>query len=169
MTADRIWGAVFFILGVSMAFASQSVPVIFPGSGDPGPRLMPLILGMAMAICGAILALRRPSRLSAEITEMVGGAQPETDPDNPNERVDPPTLWRRIALGGLLVAYVALFEFLGFSLASTIFLAGSMFLLGPLTVAEAAKKLAIALVVVVLVGLAMNMLLGLSVQGVWLS
>lgn len=168
MTADRIWGALFVILGVSMAFASQSVAVIFPGSGDPGPRLMPLVLGVAMAVCGFILALRQSSGLSAEVSAVVE-ARPESDPDDPNERVEPPAIWRRIALGLLLVAYVALFDPLGFSLASTIFLAGSMILLGPLTASEVAKKLAIALVIVILVGLAMNSLLGLSVQGVWLS
>ena len=167
MTADRVWGALFFILGVTMAFASQSVAVTFPGSGDPGPRLMPLILGIAMALCGAVLAVRRPASASGELAGTVDASQAEIDPDNPNERVEPPALWRQVALGVVLVAYVAAFVPLGFSLSSTLFLAGSMILLGPLTVGEMVKKLVVALVVVVLLGLAMTMLLGLSVQGVW--
>lgn len=168
MTADRIWGMLFTILGLAMAFGSQSIPVNFPGSGDPGPRLVPIALGISMAVLGAVLTLRPTARASEELTAKVSSSADETDADNPNEQVEPPAVWRRIALGLLLTAYVALFNTLGFSLASVLFLAGAMILLGPLTPIEFIRKSAVALGLVLLLGWAMNFLLGLSVQGVWL-
>lgn len=168
MTADRVWGMLFTILGLAMAFGSQTIAVNFPGSGDPGPRLVPIALGVSMAILGTVLTLRPTARASDELTARVSASSVEADTENPNEQVEAPAVWRRVALGLLFVAYVALFNTLGFSLGSVLFLAGAMILLGPLTPIEIIRKSAIALGLVLLLGWAMNFLLGLSVQGVWL-
>jgi len=169
MTADRVWGMLFTMVGLAMAFGSQTVLVNFPGTGDPGPRLVPMVLGISMAVLGAILMWRPAAFVSEDPAAKVSVSNViEGDADNPSEQVEPPAVWRRIALGVLLVAYIALFNLLGFSLASVMFLAVAMILLGPLTPTEIIRKTAIALALVLLLGWTINLLLGLSVQGVWL-
>ncbi|WEX08699.1 tripartite tricarboxylate transporter TctB family protein [Chelativorans sp. AA-79] len=169
MTADRVCGLIFCILGVLIVLGSRTIVSNFPGTGDPGPQLVPLILGGAMTLLGALLALRRPPALSPETSRAVSQAKSDGNLGTPNEIVAPPAVWRRIALGVLLVGYVATFNHLGFSLASFLFLAGSILLLGTFAIAEIVRKLAVAALVVVLLGYALNGLLGLSVPGVWWS
>ncbi|WP_265516737.1 tripartite tricarboxylate transporter TctB family protein [Nitratireductor luteus] len=169
MTADRVCGLIFCILGVLIVLGSLMIVSNFPGSGDPGPQLVPLILGGAMAVLGALLALRTPPELSFETSRAVGHAKSGDDLDTPNETVAPPAVWRRIALAALLIGYVATFNHLGFSLASFLFLAGSILLLGTFAVAAVVRKVVVAVLVVLLLGYALNGLLGLSVPGVWWS
>lgn len=169
MTADRVWGLAFCMLGVLIIAGSRMIVANFPGTGDPGPQLVPYLLGGAMVVLGALLALRKTQALSPATSESVSQAKSEGDLDTPNEIVAPPAVWRRIALAVLLIGYVATFNRLGFSLSSFLFLAGSILLLGTFAIAEVARKLVVAFLVVLILGYALNGLLGLSVPGVWWS
>lgn len=169
MTADRTIGLFFALLGLAILYFTQSVANNFPGSGDPGPQLLPNILGGLMALLGIVLALRAvPS----------GGALPQ-DTDNaivavsqdgaegPTTILPPPSLARRIGIAAAFVLFIALFERLGFSLAAFLFLAVAMSLMDELAWRRVAARSAVALVVVVIVGLVVTHGLNLSVPGVW--
>lgn len=96
--SDRILGAVCVAVGAGMAWAARGY--VAPISYEPvGPRAFPLLLGALMAASGAWLVLR-PS------AQTLGLARDHLKP---------------IALAVLAVfAYAALFELLGFSLATAI-------------------------------------------------
>ena len=165
--SDRLFGAAFAVLGGAMLFLSTSIASPFPDSGDPGAALVPQALGGVMVFLGAILALRSPKIVVDE--DRARSSKLESDTAEPSEAFPPPVLWRRVALLACLVVYVALFEPLGFSLASALFLGATTILLGEFTLVEITRKVAVALAVVLVVGFLLNGLLGQSVQGVWIG
>lgn len=112
--------------------------------GDPGPRVLPQILGVLIAILGAGLALRPPP----------AAAGPRADLEEADTAVvipaEPPLL--RVAHGVNVVAYVAFFERLGFSLATFVFLLLAIFLLGRRSLRGAALAALGAAIVTLAVG-----------------
>ena len=173
MTTDRIIGAICVALGLAMLAGALQIQQNFPGSGDPGPQLVPLILGGLLALLGLSLALRRPAapmlsetaRATAEATE----AAPEDTPAPQLGTLDPPSLPRRIGIALAFMGFLALFTPLGFSLSATLFLAITMSLMDTLTLPRILARSAVALVVVTLLGLIMTHLLDLAVPGVWFA
>lgn len=167
MTADRNFGVFFALLGVAILYFTQGITNAFPDTGDPGPRLLPTILGGIMAALGLILALRASpaSGLSPETVDAVRTAA--ADQDTPTTLLAPPSLWRRIGIAIAFVLLIALFEPLGFSLSAFLFLAGSMVLMDEFTVQRAVTRSCVALAVVIALGLLVTQILKLPVSGVW--
>ncbi|MBR9763090.1 MAG: hypothetical protein GYB53_06100 [Rhodobacteraceae bacterium] len=169
MTTDRIIGVICMGLGLAMLVGALQIQQNFPGTGDPGPQLVPLILSGLLVLLGLSLALRRPAGkgLSAETRDAVEAA---TEAQSSQVgTLAPPSLPRRIGIGVAFLAFLALFTPLGFSLSATLFLAASMSLMDRLTPRRVLTRTAVALVVVVVLGLIMTHLLDLAVPGVWFA
>ncbi|MDR7126372.1 tripartite tricarboxylate transporter TctB family protein [Pseudotabrizicola sp. 4114] len=162
MTADRVIGILFALVGTGMFYTTQQIVQPFAGSGDPGPRLLPTILSAAMVLLGAALALRGVPVAPAERVAI--------DPallDGPTELLPPPSLLRRLGIAGSFIAFLALFEPLGFTASATLFLAVSMSLMDELTPRRILTRSVVAVVMVLLVGLLLSWLLQLPVPGIW--
>ena len=82
--------------------------------------------------------------------------------------VDPPALPVRIALAVALVAYVALFERLGFTPATFLLLAFGMIVLGPRTLRGALISIGLAALLTIAVGGFLTGLIGIPLPGVWM-
>jgi len=108
--ADRVWGVVILVFGGIYLLEGIRIP---PAAiGDPlGPRTFPTILGIVMAACGAYLILR------------------------PEARTAPPALQRRVfgpvlALSVLLIAYALSLAWMGYPVATCLFLLGAAWMMG---------------------------------------
>lgn len=169
MTTDRIIGVICTALGLAMLAGALQIRQNFPGTGDPGPQLVPLILGGLLALLGLSLALRRPQDrvLSETVRATAESAGEERAPQLAT--LDPPSLPRRIGIGVAFVGFLSLFTPLGFSLSATLFLAATMSLMDTLTLPRILARSAVAVVVVTLLGLIMTHLLDLAVPGVWFA
>lgn len=53
--SDRVTGAVLVILGGAAAYAGSRLPAV-PGQ-DVGPAAFPMLIGIGLVICGALIAL----------------------------------------------------------------------------------------------------------------
>lgn len=166
MTAERVFGTVFALLGVGMFYLTGRITQAFPDTGDPGPRLLPTILSLLMILLGALLALRM-SAAGAGQSSASGAAK--TEQDVPTILLPPPPMARRLGIGGAFVAFLALFEPLGFSLSSTLFLAISMSLMDALTLRRIVARSLAAMVMVVMLGLLLAHVLKLPVPGIWFA
>jgi hypothetical protein len=129
------------------------------GQGDPGPRILPLVLGVLIAVLGAGLGLRPPAAV----------AGPRAEADETDSAVvipaEPPLL--RVAHAFNVVAYVALFERLGFTAATFIFLSLAIFLLGRRNLRGAALAALSAAIVTLAVGFGLKTGVGVQLPGVF--
>ena len=166
MTADRIFGIFFALLGTGMFYMAQQIEQAFSDTGDPGPRLLPNILSLLMILLGALLALRSPVTVAGQGME---SRTEEADEDVPTLMLPPPPMARRLGIGAAFVTYLALFEPLGFSLSSVLFLAVTMSLMDELTLRRIVTRSLAALVVVVPLGLLLAHVLKLPVAGIWFA
>lgn len=159
MAADRVIGAGLFVLGVAMAWAASRISYPMLGQGDPGPQVLPLALGVLIALLGAGLGLRAPPA--------VGGPRAEVEEADTAVVIpaEPPLL--RVAHAVNVVAYVALFERLGFTAATFIFLSVAIFLLGRRTVRGAALAALSAAIVTFVVGFGLKTGVGVQLPGVF--
>ncbi|PYE86994.1 tripartite tricarboxylate transporter TctB family protein [Phyllobacterium leguminum] len=163
MPEDRVIGTVLAILGVAMTAYSMTIPAPFASSGDLGPAVLPQLLGILMTILGLLLALRKPRTQPGEATE-------ESLPaDEQVVRIAAPSRNRQILLGVALVAFIALFDKLGFTLSAVLFLMATMALLGPFTRAHLMRAGGLSLSVALALGYILNGLLGLTIPGVWIG
>jgi putative tricarboxylic transport membrane protein len=101
MQADRIWGVV--ILGLGGAYLLEGIRIPPPAIGDPlGPRVFPTVLGGVMLACAAAL-LFRPRRRGTRVIQ-----------------------WKFffpvMLLVGLLAAYAFSLAWLGYPLATFLFM-----------------------------------------------
>jgi len=108
--ADRVWGVVILVFGGIYLLEGIRIP---PAAiGDPlGPRTFPTILGIVMAACGAYLIAR------------------------PEARMGPPALQRQffrpvLTLSILLIAYALSIAWMGYLLATFLFLLASACIMG---------------------------------------
>ena len=164
MVADRVLGLAFVALGLAMVLGARGVESTFSQLGDPGPRLLPTALGIGMATLGTLLAVRR--RVIESDEEGAASAEPATE-----KGLDlraPPSRIVQVALAAVLVAYVALFERLGFTLATFGFLAAAILLLGSLRPAHIAAGLALAAAATLAVGAFLAGVIGVPLPGVLL-
>lgn len=162
MTADRVFGILFALMGVGMFYTTQQITQPFAGTGDPGPRLLPDILSVAMVVLGAALALRKAPQASSAGLSIDAPLH-----EGPTALLPPPALPRRLGIAASFIAFLALFEPLGFTVSATLFLAISMSLMDELTLSRVLTRSAAAAVVVLLVGLLLGRLLELPVPGIW--
>lgn len=167
MSEDRVIGALLAVLGAAMAAYSTTIPAPFATSGDLGPAILPQVLGALLAILGLALAARRTR---VEVTEADAPTEGQADSaDDPVLRIAAPSRLKQIFLGVSFVAFVALFDRLGFTLSSLLFLVSIMMLLGPLTPAHAVRSTLLSTGVALAVGYVLNGLLGLTIPGVWIG
>lgn len=163
MPEDRLIGIILASIGVAMTAYSLTIPAPFGSSGDLGPALVPQILGILMTILGGVLALRKPVAEPEEVTL-------ETIPAGEQVlRIPAPSRNRQILLGVSLVAFIALFDKLGFTLSALLFLMASMALLGPSGRGPLVRAALLSLSVTVVLGYILNGLLGLTIPGVWIG
>lgn len=163
MTPDRIWGLIFVVTGVAMGFDASRIAAPFRSLGDPGPGLLPLSLGVAMAFLGLLLALR-PAALQPE-----AGAESAADGADTHTmtiRVAPPGMLVRSVIAAATLAYVALFPRLGFTLATLPFLLITIALLGKFEVRSLVSAAVVGTVATLLVGWVLAGLVGLPLPGV---
>ncbi|MBY5973014.1 tripartite tricarboxylate transporter TctB family protein [Ferrimonas balearica] len=173
MTTDRIIGVICMTLGLAMLAGGLQIQQNFPGSGDPGPQLVPMILAGLLVLLGVSLALRRPASPVLSETAQTTAEATEADPEEASApqlgSLEPPSMPRRIGIGLAFMGFLALFTPLGFSLSATLFLAIAMILMDAPTLPRILARSAVALVVVTLLGLIMTHLLDLAVPGVWFA
>ena len=99
--ADRIWGVALLLFGG--VYLVEGIRIPPAAIGDPlGPRTFPTVLGVVMLVCGAIL-LCRPQRRDGPVLE---------------RKLFVPVLF----LAGLLVAYALSLSWLGYPLATFLFM-----------------------------------------------
>jgi putative tricarboxylic transport membrane protein len=99
--ADRIWGMVILLFGG--VYLVEGIRIPPAAIGDPlGPRTFPTVLGVVLLVCGAIL-LCRPQRRKAAVIE---------------RKLFVPVM----LLAGLLVAYALSLAWLGYPLATILFM-----------------------------------------------
>jgi len=163
MREDRVIGAVLAVLGVAMTAYSLTIPAPFASSGDLGPAILPQILGVLLTILGTMLALRKPVVDRDEAVQELLPAGDEV------LRIAAPSRNRQILLGLSLVAFVGLFDRLGFTVSALLFLMTTMALLGPPGRAHLVRAAALSLSVTLVIGYILNGLLGLSIPGVWIG
>lgn len=159
MAADRLIGAGFFILGIVMAWASTQIAFPMLGEGDPGPQVLPLALGVLIALLGAMLSLRKPA-------VEAGGEGPLFDDADTATLIPAETPLMRVVHVVNLVAYAVLFERLGFTLSTFIFLAVAIFLLGARTLRGGIAAVMVAALVSLVVGSGLKLGVGVSLPGV---
>jgi putative tricarboxylic transport membrane protein len=112
--ADRIWGAVILVLGT--AYLIEGIRIPPPAIGDPlGPRIFPTVLGVGMLACGVLLLLR-PERRAARVLE---------------RKLLVPVL----LLAGLLVAYALTLAWLGYPVATFLFMVLAARMMGERSIA----------------------------------
>ncbi|SFV28436.1 Tripartite tricarboxylate transporter TctB family protein [Devosia crocina] len=169
MSEDRVIGAFLAVLGAAMAAYSTTIPAPFANSGDVGPAILPQVLGALLAILGLALAFRRTKLAVTEVGTPADGEADSASSDDQVLRIAAPTRLRQILLGVSFVAYIALFDRLGFTLSSLLFLVSTMMLLGPLTLAHAVRATLLSAAVALAVGYVLNGLLGLTIPGVWIG
>ena len=162
MAIDRILGVGFVVLGVTMVWLMSRLQEPSLGQGDPGAALLPTALGVAIAVLGGVLAIR---------------SSPDEDKAEPgNSEVseaaiivpaEPPLLSVLHLIN--LCAYAALFERLGFSLSSFLFLAVAIFLLGKRSLRGLLIALLAAALFTFIVGTTLKILIGVPLPGVFLG
>lgn len=158
MQADRYIGAGFFILGVVMTWDATRIAFPMLGTGDPGPRVLPMVLGVLIAVLGAILCLRRPEIAAGEAAQM-------EDADTATIIPAEPLLFQVLHTLNLLV-YAVFFERLGFSLSTFAFLVIAIFLLGARTLRGGIVAVAAAAAVTLVVGTGLKLGVGVPLPGV---
>ncbi|KQX38005.1 hypothetical protein ASD04_10245 [Devosia sp. Root436] len=159
MAADRLIGAGLFILGVVMAWASTQIAAPMLGEGDPGPQVLPLVLGVVIAILGAMLSLRNPA-------VEVSTDAPLFDEADTATLIPPEPLLLRAIHAVNLLAYAVLFERLGFTLSTFIFLAIAIFLLGTRSLRGGVVAVLVAVLVSLVVGTGLKLGIGVPLPGV---
>jgi hypothetical protein len=159
MAADRLIGGGLFILGVVMAWASTQIAAPTLGEGDPGPQVLPLVLGVVIAILGAMLSLRNPAVAASADAPLFDDADTAT-------LIPPETPLLRTIHAVNLVAYAVLFERLGFTLSTVIFLAIAIFLLGTRSLRGAIVAILVAALVSLVVGTGLKLGIGVPLPGV---
>lgn len=162
MATDRILGVGFVVLGVTMVWLMSLLQEPSLGQGDPGAALLPTALGVAIAALGAVLAIRRGLPEDKADT-----GTPEISEAAVIVPAEPPLLSILHLLN--LCAYVAMFERLGFSLSSFLFLTIAVFLLGKRTLRGALVALAAAAIFTFVVGSTLKILIGVPLPGVFLG
>src|SRR5690606_28414433 len=162
MTVDRSFGLAFIVFAAGMFLAVHGVEATFAGMGDPGLKLLPYLLAAGMAVIGFLLVIR--------LGAAPASASSDTEPDTAGSSVmlDPQALTVRTALAVALVAYVALFERLGFTPATFLLLAFGMIVLGPRTLRGALISIGLAALLTIAVGGFLTGLIGIPLPGVWM-
>jgi len=162
MTADRWFGVAIVLVSAGMVAEAFQIDVPFGQLGDPGPRIVPFILAAGLAILGLALILRRPAAASPVSAD----AAAAVEPDAGYEFLAPPAVPVRIALALAFITYIALFERIGFSIATFAFLAVSVFLLGRWDLRGAGIALAAAAITTLAVGTFLQRVIGVPLPGV---
>jgi hypothetical protein len=159
MAADRLIGAGLFILGVAMAWASTQIAAPMLGEGDPGPRVLPLALGVLIAILGAALSLRQPAVVAST-------GEPLFDDADTATLIPAEPILLRLVHAANLLAYAVLFERLGFTLSTFIFLTTAIFLLGNRSMRGGIVAVTAAALVSLVVGTGLKLGVGVPLPGV---
>lgn len=162
MTADRSFGLALIALAAGMFLTVHGVEAPFAGMGDPGPKLLPYFLSIGLALIGFLLVVGR----SAAPTSSGADAEPEAA--GGGFMVAPPAVPVQIALAAALVAYVALFERLGFTPATFLFLAFATMVLGPRTPRGVLVGIGLAAALTAAVGGFLAGFIGVPLPGVWM-
>ncbi|MCC6305443.1 MAG: tripartite tricarboxylate transporter TctB family protein [Rhodobacteraceae bacterium] len=162
MNADRVLGAGFVVLGLGMVWSMMRLRQPILGEGDPGAAVLPMTLGVVLAVIGAVLVLRRPA--PARAAAQAAGALSETAEIQPPE----PPLLAALHLANLLV-YAMLFERAGFSLSSFLFLSVAIALFGEKTPRGVLVAVVAAAIFTVVVGTTLALLIGVPLPGVLLG
>jgi putative tricarboxylic transport membrane protein len=107
--SDRVTGSFLVVLGSACAYGGWLLPPV-PGQ-EIGPDVFPLVIGIGLAICGAMIAFRIGHAFE-EQEELVAPA--------PGQEAPQPITWARgltaLLPPGLLVFYVFAVDSLGFAL-----------------------------------------------------
>lgn len=156
---DRLSGLAFASAGLALAWYGCMLKA--PDTlGDVGPGFFPLLIGIGMAVLGAVLAflpVRRATasdaaKAQAEAEEAVGGG----------ERWILATVFVAAAMG-----YVAIFGLLGFSNATAIYLTVAMVLLGKRSVRALLVFAASSITLTAMLGWLLFRGLAVPLTGVW--
>jgi putative tricarboxylic transport membrane protein len=117
--AQYIVVAVLAIFGGFLVYSAMSLPEGFAKVDPVGPKLFPMVVGVAALVLAVILAIAIPRGSKGE-----ADAGEDIDPDAPGD-------WRTVGLLiALFVAMILLVNPLGWVITSTLFFAGAATVLG---------------------------------------
>jgi len=117
--AQYIVVAVLAIVGGFLVYSAMSLPEGFAKVDPVGPKLFPMVVGVAALVLAVILAIAIPRGSKGE-----ADAGEDIDPDAPGD-------WRTVGLLiALFVAMILLVNPLGWVIMSTLFFAGAATVLG---------------------------------------
>lgn len=161
----------FIGIGVVMFWQIQTAPAgraLQPG--DPGPWILPAILAALMIVMGAAEVVRHLRR------DKAATLQPETAAEDKAEAVEdvgvtrlaPPPVVARIVFVVALLAYVALFQMLGFTLATIGFVFAAVVVLSELTFRNMLRAAVTAVLTSLVIGWVLAGVVGVPLPGVLL-
>lgn len=161
MIADRWFGVGFILVAAGIGLATMQIETPFASLGDPGPKLVPYLLSAGLGLLGLLLVLRRQKQETSSVSE------PDEQPAGSGvETLAPPSRPVQMALAVALVAYIAFFERLGFTLATFMFLVVAMGLLAPRTPRCIAVSIGLSAVLTLAVGGFLAGVIGIPLPGV---
>ncbi len=116
--SDRVTGLLVVGLGAAAAYAGSKLPPV-PGQ-QVGPNVFPMVVGIGMVLCGALIALGVGRHFEEEAQADLAAHSDEEAP--------PPVPWwiagaRLLVPPGLLVFYAVASDFLGFLITAAIMVA----------------------------------------------
>lgn len=117
-------GVVLTVLaGVWLWLVNTQIPDVAT-DGEPGPRALPFLLGIILAMLGVAIAVSRPAGPPAEETDLSSaGPAPRTQADPPTSR---PSTRTALATFALLLAYAFLLDKIGFISATAALMLAAM-------------------------------------------
>ena len=125
---DRRLGAGLFAIGAGYLAAALLISEPEGGYAAVGPRVFPIVIGLALLTVALWTAFRAHGGAGAPSS---GTAKARTSPTPSSDAAPPAADWRAAAPSTLLfLAYIALLEPLGYLLATTAFIALEARLLG---------------------------------------
>lgn len=146
MRRARLIGIVFFAFACVLTFAAPEA-MLGDALGDPGPALLPRIVGVCMALLSVLFFMQNPQH-------QVSG---DTETENP----------AIIALALLAIpVFYLLFQTLGYTIAVAVYLAAAFYLLGAHNREAVLRYVLVAMAFSLATGMVFARLLDLPLPGV---
>ncbi|WP_394207441.1 tripartite tricarboxylate transporter TctB family protein [Paracoccus litorisediminis] len=161
----------FIGMGIMMFWQIQTAPAGRAlQSGDPGPWILPSMLAALMIIIGAAEVVRHVRKGNASIgtSDAAPDDNAEAEEDTGVTQLAPPPMVVRIVFVVALLAYVTLFQTLGFTLATISFVFATVVVLAELTVRNILRAALTAMVTSLAIGWMLAGVVGVPLPGVLL-
>jgi putative tricarboxylic transport membrane protein len=119
---DLILAAIVAAFGIAVIAGAMAIPDGLYRDAV-GPRAVPIFIGFLMLVCGGLSTWRRAIRMAPGAGWQVHADGTEDEPDLPA------SLARAVAIMALTVAYTAVFNPLGYLLATPVYVAAALWVM----------------------------------------